>query len=106
MAGKFASIERVADASAALIRVEEPGFIETLALIVVGLRLPGMAGPAFVAELMARASDVPLLVILRAGETALEYPGQRVEFLHRSASAHELLSAAKGILTRSLPRVA
>jgi DNA-binding NtrC family response regulator len=106
LAGHFPSIERAADASSALIRVDEPEFVETLSLIVVGLRLPGLGGPAFVAELRTRAGQVPLLVILRTGETASEYSGPSVEFLPRSASADDLLAAVKGILARSLARVA
>ncbi len=76
----FSSIERVVDASAAFIRVQEPEFAKTLALIIVGLRLPGMAGPAFVSELTTRAPHVPVLVIGREGETAAEYSGMKVGF--------------------------
>jgi DNA-binding response OmpR family regulator len=102
----YASIERAVDASEALIRVEEPGVAETLALIVVGLRLPGMAGPAFVTELRARVPRVPMLVIGRVGETAADYGGANVRFLPRDPSAKELLAAVKAVLSKGLRRVA
>lgn len=102
----YASIERALDASEALIRVEEPGVAETLALIVVGLRLPGMAGPAFVSELTARAPRVPVLVIGRVGETAADYGEANVRFLPRDPTAAELLAAVKAALSKGLRRVA
>lgn len=102
----YASIERAVDASEALIRVEEPGVAETLALIVVGLRLPGMAGPAFVSELAARVPRVPILVIGRAGETSTDYGGAKVQFLPRDPSAEQLLAAVKALLSKGLRQVA
>lgn len=101
----YARIERTVDASETLIRVEEPGVAETLALIVVGLRLPGMAGPGFVSELTARAPGVPVLVIGRIGETAADYGGN-VRFVARDASASQLLAAVKAALSKGLRRVA
>jgi len=102
----FASIERAGDASEALIRVVEPGFVDTLALIVVGLRLPGLAGPAFVAELTARLPRMPVLVVGRGSETASNYSGENVKFLPGDASAEDLLAAVKGQLAERLRRVA
>lgn len=102
----YASIERVADASAAFIRVQEPVFAESLALIVAGLRLPGLAGPAFVNELKARVPQVPVLVIGRSGETAAEYSGENVGFVARNASAEELLAGVRALLSNGLKLVA
>lgn len=102
----YARIERAVDASEALIRVDEPGMAETLALIVVGLRLPGMAGPAFVSELTARVPLVPVLVIGRVGETAADYCQADVRFLPRDPTAEELLAAVKAALSKGLRRVA
>jgi DNA-binding response OmpR family regulator len=103
---QYASVERVADASEAFIRVEEPGFQPGLALVVVGLSLPGVAGPAFVDELMARVSRVPILVIGRPGEKAADYNGKNVQFLPAGASRSELLAAARRVLARGLRNVA
>ncbi len=102
----YANIERVVDASGAFIRVEDPGFEETLALIVVSLRLPGLAGPAFVSELTARVPRVPVLVIGRAGESAADYCCDNVRFLPRASSGKDLVGAVKGILSKGLRRVA
>jgi len=102
----FASIERVADASQAFIRVTEPGFQESLALLVVGLRLPGVAGPAFVSELAARVPRVPILVIGRTGERAQDYCGQRVEFIPEGSRGRDLLIAVRKLLASGLRHVA
>ena len=102
----FAHIERAADANEAFIRVVDPGFEETLALIVVALRLPGMAGPAFVSELRSRLPKVPVLVIGRVGETASDYCGDNVSFVPRNTSGKELVRAVKRMLSAGLLRVA
>lgn len=102
----YDSIERVLDASEALIRVEEPGFEETLALIVIGLRLPGWAGPAFVNELRSRAPKVPVLAIGRASETAADYVGPMVRFLPGAPPESALVKAVKEMLSKELRQVA
>jgi CheY-like chemotaxis protein len=102
----YPSIERAVDASEAFIRVAEPGFQETLGLVVVGLWLPGVAGPAFVSELRARLPLVPILVIGRPGETPTSYNVKNVQFLPRASSATELLAAVRKILVKSLRRAA
>lgn len=96
----FANLVRAANASEAFIRLDEPGFSEKLALIVVGLRLPGLAGPAFVNELTARAPSVPVLVIGRPGETAAEYSGG-ILFLSDDASAEGLLEGVKSFFSKA-----
>ena len=103
---KFTNVERAADASEAFIRIEDPGFRDALALVVAGLRMPGVAGPAFVSELMARVPLVPILVIGRIGETARDYPSQNVAFLPANASEDHLLASVRKILARRLQRVA
>lgn len=103
---KLTAVERAADATEAFIRIEDPGFRDTLALVVAGLRMPGVAGPAFVSELMARLPMVPILVIGRIGETARDYPSQNVNFLPATASEGDLLVSVRKILSRRLQRVA
>jgi len=95
------NIERAADASEAFIRLDERGFSQSLVLIVVGLRLPGLAGPAFVTELGARMPHVPILVIGRGGETASEYTGGNSRFLPSNTSADELLDGVKSFLSKA-----
>jgi CheY-like chemotaxis protein len=102
----YDSIKRVLDASEALIRVEEPGFEETLALIVVGLRLPGWAGPAFVTELRSRVPNVPVLAIGRARETAADYADSLVRFLPGAPPESVLIAAVKEMLSKELRQVA
>ena len=97
------NIERAADASEAFIRLDEPGFSQSLVLIVAGLRLPGMAGPAFVSELTARIPGVPVLVIGRSGETASEYKGGNLRFLPSDTSADELLEGVKSFISQPRP---
>ena len=103
---EFAGVERVADASAAFIRVEDPGFQQGLGLVVVGLSLPGVAGPAFVSELTVRIPRVPILVIGRPGEKAADYSAAHVYFLPPGASRGELSAAAQQVLARGLRHVA
>lgn len=103
---QFVSVERVADASSAFIRVEEHDFQQGLALVVVGLSLPGVAGPAFVSELTSRVPRVPILVIGRPGEKAADYHGAQVSFLPSSASRNELRAATRRVLAKGLRHVA
>jgi CheY-like chemotaxis protein len=65
---RFPDVRRVADAVEALCLVEQPFFVKNLALVVSGHHLPGMGGPAFVAELHARMPSLPVLVLGNAGE--------------------------------------
>ena len=102
----FVSIERVSDASQAFIRVEEPEFRQTLALVVVGLRLPGMGGPAIVSELAARLPDMPIVAIGRRGETASDYTSPNVHFLPAAVQESELLRAVWRIFSARLRQVA
>jgi len=102
----FPNIERVVDASQAFIRVCEPELRERLALIVVGLRLPGVAGPAFVSELRARLPQVPVLVIGRRGETVADYTSEKLEFLPAESQGSDLLAAVRKLLATRLRQVA
>jgi CheY-like chemotaxis protein len=95
---RFAQVERATDAAEAFILVEDPFFRENLGLIIVGLHLPGMAGPAFVAELIARLPFVPVLVLGRSGEKASDFPGENVLFLARPITAESMLSATRRLL--------
>jgi CheY-like chemotaxis protein len=102
---RFRDVERAADAAGAFIRLEEPGFAQRLALVIVALSQPGIAGPQFVEELSSRIARVPILVVGRAGEIALDYSGgEHVRFLPRHASAEDLLAGVCHML--ALPQAA
>lgn len=102
----FAGIERAADGAQAFIRIENLKVLSTLALIVVGLHLPGLSGPQFVSELTMRVPTVPVLVIGCPGETAQDYPGKSVRFLPHQASSHDVLAGARTILSGAVSKVA
>lgn len=102
----FAGIVRAGDAAQALIKIDNPRILSTLALIVVSLNLPGLSGPAFVNEITARVPSVPVLVIGRPGETAPDYAGQNVRFLPHDASSQDVLDRTRAMLARPSSKVA
>jgi hypothetical protein len=53
--------------------------------------MPGIGGPAFVAELQARIPNLPILVLGDIHDVAGNYCGNQVHFLPRSANAEEIL---------------
>jgi CheY-like chemotaxis protein len=102
----FAGIEKARDAAQAFIQIECPKILSTLALIVVGLHLPGLAGPQFVSELTARVPHIPVLVIGRPGESAPDYPGKNVRFLPHNASSQDVLAGTRAMLSGPYTKVA
>ena len=102
----FYGVTRAANAAEAFIRLDEPAFAGNLALTIAGLGLPGVAGPAFVRELIRRLPTTPILAVGRAGETVLDYPTRNVRFLPHQTSPAEILAAAREILTQARARVA
>jgi DNA-binding NtrC family response regulator len=95
---RFSHVERVADAAEALCLVEQPQFAGHLGLVVSGLSMPGIGGPAFVAELHERLPNVPVLVLGGGSEAAADYQGGWVRFLPRPFAGDELLTAAGELL--------
>ena len=89
---------RANDAAEALCLVEQPHFAGQLGLVIAGLHLPGIGGPAFVAELHSRLPKVPVLVLGSASDNPTDYPEAPVRFLPRPTTAEELLDAAGQIL--------
>lgn len=102
----FLGVNRTANAAEAFICLDEPSFAGKLALVIVGLNLPGVAGPAFVGELTRRLPHTPILALGREGETAENYPGRNVHYLPVQASPAEILAEASKILTPKRARVA
>jgi DNA-binding NtrC family response regulator len=94
---RFFDVQRAGDAAEALCLVEQPQFAGNLGLVISGLDMPGIGGPAFVAELHARLPRVPVLVLGIATEDAGDYDGGSVRFLPRPFAMDEMLKIA-GIL--------
>ena len=65
---RFSDVQRVADAVDALCLVEEPQFARNLVLVISGHLMPGIGGPAFVAELHIRMPLLPVLVLANGSD--------------------------------------
>jgi DNA-binding NtrC family response regulator len=91
---KFRDVQRVGDAAEALCLVEQPQFAGGLGLVISGLHMPGISGPAFVAELHERLPKLPVLVLGGGGDAAGDYSGGWVRFLSRPCAGEDLLAAA------------
>ena len=61
--------------------------------------MPGIGGPAFVAELHNRVPSVPVLVLGDAGETQADYEGGYVRFLSRPVASDDMLDTADQMLS-------
>ena len=97
---RFQAVERVADAADALCLVEQPQFAGQLGLVVSGLSMPWIGGPAFVAELHDRLPRVPVLVLGAVDESAADYAGGWVRFLALPVAMDDLLTAADELMRR------
>ncbi|MFZ0392703.1 MAG: response regulator [Terracidiphilus sp.] len=95
----FYGVTRAASAAEAFIKLEQPAFAANLALVIAGLNLPGLAGPAFVRELSRRLPQTPILALGRSGETAQDYPGNNVRFLPEQTGPADILGAATEMLS-------
>lgn len=95
---RFADVKRVADAAEALCLVEQPQFACDLGLVISRDRLPGIGGPAFVAELHNRMPELPVLVLGEAGEWPAACKGEHVRFMPRASATEEIVSAAGQML--------
>jgi DNA-binding NtrC family response regulator len=82
--------------------MEQPQFSEQLGLVISGLNLPGIGGPAFVAELHERLPGIPILVLGAPGEDAANYKGAWVRFLPGPFGGEQLLKAANDLLTQNV----
>jgi len=97
---RFDDVQRVGDASEALCLVEQPQFAENLALVISGLHMHGIGGPAFVAELHNRLPKVRVLVLGSESDAAGDYAGEFVRFLSRPIASDEMVSAAGQMLAQ------
>jgi DNA-binding NtrC family response regulator len=98
---RFHDVQRVGDAAEALCLVEQPLFAGNLGLVISGLHMPGIGGPAFVAELHERLPNVPVLVLGDGSEAAGDYSGDGVRFLPRPFATDEMLAAADQMLAQN-----
>ena len=104
---RFGGVKRVPDPGEALCLVEQPQFACDLGLVISRDRLPGIGGPAFVAELHNRMPELPVLVLGDAGEWPADSKGEHVRFMPPASAAEEIVSAAgqmlasKAIMDRS-----
>lgn len=98
---RFRTVLRAADASEALCMMEKPQFASQVGLVISGLRMPGLGGPAFAAELHARVPEVPILVLETQGESAAPAFGPWVRFLGKPFAPDEMLAVATQMLAAS-----
>jgi len=98
--GRFPDVQRVAYAAEALCLVEQPQFAANLGLVISGQPMPGLGGPAFVAELQTRMPWVPVLVLGESGEAAEDYAGSGACFRTRPVSSKELLKLTEQMLAQ------
>jgi DNA-binding NtrC family response regulator len=98
---RFPDVQRVAYAAEAFCLVEQPQFASNLGLVISGHHMPGLDGPAFVAELHSRLPWVPILVLGDADEAAEDYAGCDACFRPRPVSREELLKLTEQMLAQS-----
>lgn len=97
---RFAGVKRVADAAEALCLVEQPQFADDLGLVISRDRLPGIGGPAFVAELHSRMPGLPVLVLGDDRHWPADSKGAHLRFLPRASATDEIVSAAGQMLAK------
>jgi DNA-binding NtrC family response regulator len=98
---RFADVKRVADAAEALCLIEQPRFAYDLALVISKDRLPGIGGPAFVAELHSRMPELPVLVLGDDRHWPPDMKGAHVRFLPRASAKEEIVAAADQMLAKN-----
>lgn len=98
---RFAHVKRVADAAEALCLVEQPQFAEELGLVISRDRLPGIGGPAFVAELHSRLPELPVLVLGDDVHWPPDMKGAHMRFLPHACATDEIVTAASQMLAKN-----
>jgi len=97
---RFPDVQRVAYAAEAFCLVEQALFAANLGLVIIGQPMPGIGGPAFVAELQSRMPWVPVLVLGGASEAEEDYAGCGACFRPRPVRGEELLELAGQMLVQ------
>jgi DNA-binding NtrC family response regulator len=98
---RFPDVRRAADAVEALCLIEQPVFSGNLGLVISGHHLPGLGGPAFVAELHSRMPALPVLVLGDAAESVRDYTSDGVRFLAKPIATEEMLTVASQMLAQT-----
>lgn len=88
---RFLRVRRVADPVEAFCLIEQPSFAENLGIVVTAHHLPGLSGPAFVAELHARKPALPVLVIGPAPGSVHEYMDAGAHCLSKPIAEEQLI---------------
>jgi CheY-like chemotaxis protein len=91
---RFTDVQRVSDAAEALCLIEQPLFANQLGLVISGHHMPGLGGPAFVAELCNRMPALPVLVLGTGGEDATDYFSDHVCFVPLPIDSDEMVNLA------------
>jgi DNA-binding NtrC family response regulator len=103
---RFGDVCRATDAAEALCLIEQPDFADKLGLVISGHHTPGIGGPAFVAELLARMPNLPVLVLSAAGAAPTDYADEHVVFLPRPAVGEKMLAVTSQMLAHRRNAVA
>ncbi|MGB8031506.1 MAG: response regulator [Terracidiphilus sp.] len=103
---QFGNVCRVNDAAEALCLIEQPEFASKLSLVITGHHMPGIGGPAFVAELHSRKPDLPVLVLSAKGVGPSDYKDEQIFFLPRPVGGDKMLAVTGQILADHKPAVA
>jgi CheY-like chemotaxis protein len=98
---RFRDVQRVCSAAEAFCLIEQPGFADSLALVIAGGHMPGTGGPAFVSELLERIPGLPILVLGARLEKAGDYPGDGVCFRPGTIRSDELLSLSGQLISNA-----
>ncbi len=98
---RFEHVVRASDAAEALGLMEKPQFADSVDLVITGLKMPGLSGPAFAQELHSRVPKLPILVLDNSGESHSTAPGEAVRFLHKPFRAEDILVAATQMLSHA-----
>src|SRR5450631_2427945 len=96
---RFHRVERAADAAEALCLIEQPLFAKNLDLVISGIRMPGISGPAFIAELHSRVPSLPVMVLESGCEDAADYADELVRFLPKPVANADMIVAADQMLS-------
>jgi DNA-binding NtrC family response regulator len=100
---QFGNVCRVNDAAEALCLIEQPEFATNLNLVITGHHMPGISGPAFVAELHSRKPDLPVLVLSASGAEPSDYKDEQIVFLPRPVGGDRMLAVTSQILADRKP---
>lgn len=94
----YCDVQRVADPADALCLVEQPQFAADLGLVISALSMPGIGGPAFVAELHERLPDLPIIGMGRRGELSEADTSSWLRYLPRPFASGQILALVSELL--------